>query len=117
MRVVVSDGAYSNSENHLRNKVFGTDGDKFNLKSAYAQCSNNQLTFNPRRSMSANGASINNGVLTIELSDMRVRDGESAIRNAVTARIKELFGVGSLRDVANYWLYCIPSAAFDGKPE
>ena len=114
VRVVVSDGEYSNNEDYLRNKVFGTKGDEFNLKSAYAQCSDNQLIFNPRKSMSANGASINNGVLTIELSDMRVRDGESAIRNAVTAKIKQLFGIGSLRDVANYWMYCIPSGAWSG---
>jgi hypothetical protein len=56
---------------------------------------------------------INNGVLTIELPGMRVSDGESSIRNAVTARIKELLDIGSLRDVANYWMYCIPSAAWN----
>ena len=111
VKVVVSDGAYSNSEDYLRNKVFGSNGDSFNLKSAYAQCSDNQLIFNPRKSMDA----IDNGVLTIELPDMRVSDGESAIRNAVTARIKQLLKIGSLRDVANYWMYCIPSGAWSGK--
>ena len=118
VRVVVSDGAYYQSEDHLRNKVFGTNGDEFNLKSAYAQCSANQLIFNPKENTSANdgSASINNGVLTIELPNMETKDGEGDIRDAVTARIKQLFG-NNLPSVADYWMYCIPSAAWNGKSE
>jgi hypothetical protein len=36
-------GSYSYSEDYLRNEVFGTSGDTFNLRSGYAQCSYNQL--------------------------------------------------------------------------
>ena len=116
VRVVVKDGAYYQSEDHLRDKVFGTNGDQFNLKSAYAQCSANQLIFNPKENTSGNnGASINNGVLTITLPNMETKDGEGAIRNEVTSEIQSLFG--NLPSVADYWMYCIPSAAWNGESE
>jgi hypothetical protein len=114
VKVVVSDGAYHQSENYLRDEVFGTNSDAFNLKSAYAQCSAGQLNFNPKENTSgADGASINNGVLTITLPSMKAADGDVAIREAVTDRIKELFG-NDMTKVADYWMYCLPPGALSG---
>ena len=114
VKVVVSDGAYHQSEDHLRNKVFGTNGDVFNLKSAYAQCSANQLDFYPKENTVGNGASINNGVVTIELSSEEVADGDATIRNAVTAKLQDVFD-NDLTSVADYWMYCLPPGALGGK--
>jgi hypothetical protein len=114
VRVVANGGQYSNSEDYLRNKVFGTNGDIFNLKTGYAQCSYNQLIMDPLPSRVGNGATITNGVVTITV-DNSVSDGEAAIRGAVTAKIKEQFGVSDITTIADYFLYCIPSAAWNGK--
>ncbi len=114
VRVVVSDGEYYQSEDHLRDKVFGTDGDLFNLKSAYAQCSANQLIFNPKEDTVGNGASINNGVVTVTLPSKKVADGHDAIRDAVTAELQDVFD-NDLTSVADYWMYCLPNGALNGK--
>ena len=112
VRVVANGGSYSKSEDHLRNKVFGTNGDSFNLKSGYAQCSNNQLRFNPypgRRD--GNGASIQDGVVTITV-DNDVSEGQGALVNAVMTRIQQVFG-SVPRNIATYWMLCMPSQAFE----
>lgn len=46
VRVIAKDGEYNFTENVLSDKIFGTFGDEFNLKSQTAACSYNQLTFN-----------------------------------------------------------------------
>jgi hypothetical protein len=87
---------YGYSEAVLSDEVFGTNGDVFNLKTGFEQCSHNQLTITPGGS--AKG--IVNGVTTISVAT-DVTQGDVEMRNAVTAAINAKFGVSSPTAIAN----------------
>jgi hypothetical protein len=88
--------AYGYSAATLSDEVFGTNGDSFNLKKGYEQCSHNQLTINPGGS----AYGIVNGVTTITVATA-VTQGDVEMRNAVTAAINSAFGVTSPTAIAN----------------
>ncbi len=108
VRVQATDAVYSHSEEDLRREVFGIGGtDTFNLASGYDQCSYGSLTFNPLASHSSNGVSIENGVVTISVDVAAGGEENSVVRNAVTNKIKEIFGFSSnndMKSVADYWM-------------
>ena len=49
----------------LSNKIFGTDGDVYNLKTGYSACSYDKLQFSP-----TTGTNIFNGVMTVDLGNV-----------------------------------------------
>jgi len=116
VKVVMNGGnEYSDSMSSLRDKVFGTDTDIHNLKSQYAACSYDQLIFDPtpNRDMSSTApndgsTNIENGVVTIRINRDVVAGEDGQVNNAVTTKIKELFGVSSPRQLADYVMYCHP---------
>jgi len=119
VRVVASDVNNSYSEDWLRSKVFGKNangsnsGDRFNLSSGYEQCSYGKLTFTPKETTTVQGVSINNGVVTINVNIPSGGNDHAIVRNAVTAKIDQIFG--RMTDVADYWMYCLPRGSlFDG---
>jgi hypothetical protein len=90
---------YGFSEAVLSDEVFGTNGDPFNLKKGYEQCSHGQLTINPGGA--AKG--IVNGVTTITVTT-QVTTGtptDAAMRDAVTEAIKAKFGVSHPTAIAD----------------
>jgi hypothetical protein len=120
VRVILTDGAYNYADQTgLSNDVFGNGVDAVNLKSQYAACSANQLTFNksPNRSMSSNPndgtTAINNGVVDIKV-DLAKSAGDNSVRNAVTTKINSVFGVTSPNQLANHVMYCLPSGTMGG---
>ena len=103
VRVKTTDAIYSSSEEVLRREVFGIGEDEFNLSSGYDQCSYGALTFTPLASHSSGGVSIENGVVTIEVNVQAIGNGHGSVRNAVTNKIKEIFG-SNMQSVADYWM-------------
>jgi len=120
VRVILNDGSYNfASQSGLSNDVFGNGVDPYNLKSHYASCSYNQLTFNKAsdRSMTSipndGTTAISSGVVDIKV-DLNVAAGDSNVRNAVTAKLISVFGVSSPDQLANHVMYCLPSGVMKG---
>eukprot|EP00985_Skeletonema_marinoi_P008997 scaffold4107_cov224-Skeletonema_marinoi.AAC.9 len=99
VRVVAANNAAYNKANEagLSDDVFGTNGDAFNLKTGYEQCSHGQLTINPGGS----DYGINNGVATITVDTAASSGNDEAMRNAVTAQINAQFGVSNPTEIAD----------------
>ena len=113
VRVKAADASYSHSEEDLRREVFGIEdsegkGDGFNLVSGYDQCSFGALTFTPVASESgAEGVSIEDGVVTIEVNVEASGESDGIVRDAVTNKIKDVFGFNDtypMTAVADYWM-------------
>eukprot|EP00984_Skeletonema_dohrnii_P001833 scaffold607_cov146-Skeletonema_dohrnii-CCMP3373.AAC.1 len=116
VRVQTTDAVYGFSEAVLRREVFGIRGDTgqddtLNLSSGYEQCSFGALTFTPLASETGNDGgdevSIVDGVVTISVDVASNGISDSIVRNAVTDKIKAVFG-SNMQAVADYWMYCLP---------
>ena len=99
----------SSTRAQISNAVFGTNGDPVNLKSQYAECSYNKLTFNPVSSL--NGINIANGVGEVTLSStVTTMDRYGAMNamlgaaNAKYGNLETLVDNGSL----DYVMLCVP---------
>ena len=119
--VMNGDKQYSGSMQFLREKVFGMGSDSHNLKSQYADCSYDQLTFNPTPSRTIpstdpedESTDIENGVVTIRINRNVVNGEDTDVNNAVTAKINTLFGVSNPRELADYVMYCHPDGTMGG---
>jgi len=104
-------GATSLSEGRFADSVFGNNadgdgGDAVNLKSQFAACSHGKLNFR-ETTYPGNGK----GVITIDV-DKTTADGDEAIRNAVTSKIFEIYGVNA-QYLADHVMYCLPEDAMD----
>lgn len=106
---------YGSSEEQLSDEVFGTAGDEVNLKSQFAACSYDQLTIEPtldRELMNDPNdqtTGIVDGVMSVEVDVEVSRDGWFGVmENSVTAKINEVFDVGSPNDLADHVMYCLP---------
>eukprot|EP00571_Detonula_confervacea_P016393 CAMPEP_0172302430 /NCGR_PEP_ID=MMETSP1058-20130122/4128_1 /TAXON_ID=83371 /ORGANISM="Detonula confervacea, Strain CCMP 353" /LENGTH=626 /DNA_ID=CAMNT_0013012899 /DNA_START=109 /DNA_END=1989 /DNA_ORIENTATION=+ len=118
VKVVGNDGTYSNTPAYLSNKVFGTGGDTVNLKSQYTACSHGKLNFDPmvNRDMNSNPqdgtTGIVDGVVTIKVNN-NVAESDAVFRNAVTAKIKAVFGTDAY-NLADHVMYCLPPNVMGG---
>lgn len=81
----------------LSDDVFGTNGDAFNLKTGYEQCSHGQLTINPGGS----AYGIVDGVTSITVDTAATLGNDGAMRNAVTDAINAQFGVENPTKIAD----------------
>jgi hypothetical protein len=122
VRIILNDGAYSHAtQTGLSNDVFGNGVDTINLKTQYAACSYNQLTFNKAadRSLSTTvtpnvgDTAISNGVVDIRVNHNKAA-GDGTVVNAVTAEINRVFGVTNPTQLANYVMYCLPTGVMIG---
>jgi hypothetical protein len=106
LRVQTIDASVTSSSTALSNSVFGGGGDQVNLKSQYAECSNNQLIFNP-----AEGSLITNGVAEITVTVAAAGTSPYTIENAVTTQAQSVLGN------LNQWdhiMYCLPPGTSGG---
>ena len=113
VRVIAANAEYGFPEADLSNYVFGTNGDTVNLKSQYAACSHGQLNFNPAADRGGGGPSISNGVVTITVTT-RTRQGDNRMRNAITDKLNQVFGVNSPDALADHVMYCLPPRTMNG---
>jgi hypothetical protein len=119
VKIVLSNGSYSNDEGYLECKVFGTTnglncGDTYHLKNAYNDCSYGKLSFNKataRSSGSTSVSSISNGVVTVTLPNT-TGQGDGVVRNAVTSALTDAFGTAT--GLADHLMYCLPSGTMSG---
>ena len=65
IRVQAPDSEPTATEAYVSDKVFGTSGDKVNLKTQYAACSMNQLLMNPANKTTTSNVLIENGVVSV----------------------------------------------------
>lgn len=114
VRVIAADDEYRFSEAHLSDKVFGTSGDPINLKSQYEACSygqlrldavsDRQMILDPNDGQTTN---IVDGVMTVKV-DVKVSQGDISLRNAITAKINQVYNVTSPKKIAQHVMYCLP---------
>ncbi|CAJ1946003.1 unnamed protein product [Cylindrotheca closterium] len=111
VRIIATDQQNTFDEATLRQEVFGTDNT--NLKTQFDKCSFGQLTFVATDDRSGQTVSIVGGVVTVTVDHSTV-EGDSVLRNAVTTKLKQEFGVSSPSDLADHVMYCMPSRAMVG---
>jgi len=109
IRVEARDGAYSDTEEHLSQRVFGTGSsdDDMNLVSQYKACSYNKLNF-----VKATHRLVSNGVKTIKLTES-ITQGREIVRNAITVKINQEFRVSSPSLLADHVIYCLPKGTWN----
>ena len=117
IKVDAADTETTNSADMISDKLFGTLGDKVNLKSQMSECSMNQLNLIPFNGTTPNGKVINNGVGNVNLPfDLKNKFDESydnKILNAIKKKYGNMQGhVDHLllvlpKDAANYVAYAI----------
>uniref|UniRef100_A0A7S2YG23 VWFA domain-containing protein n=1 Tax=Entomoneis paludosa TaxID=265537 RepID=A0A7S2YG23_9STRA len=95
------------TEDRLKDSLFGTDGDDRTLKSLYAGCSRGQLDMVPSDDRTGPVNPIAGGVTTLYIPKT-LSSGENVIRNTITARLKEEYGVSSPQELADHVMYCLP---------
>ncbi|KAL3929679.1 MAG: hypothetical protein SGBAC_012109 [Bacillariaceae sp.] len=111
VRVTATDQSNTFDEPTLRNEVFGAGNT--NLKTQFEKCSFGQLLFVPTSDRKGQTASIVGGVVTIAV-EHSTTEGDSVLRNAVTTKLKQEFGVSSPSELADHVMYCLPSRSMVG---
>jgi len=101
VRVTAADTENTFTAAHLSNKVFGTDGDTFNLVSGYKDCSNNKVRFAP-----ATGRNIENGVHNINVADTINGADRYAVVESIKSQLTEQFG--DLSSQFDKVMICVP---------
>jgi hypothetical protein len=106
--LAVRESRSSSSEVTISDEIFGTEGDEVNLKSQYAACSYNQLTFEAYVDTTLG---VNNGVLTVTIPEEPAGTSNGVIRNSmVNAATSKL---GKLTDKVDYVMLCVPPGTSD----
>ena len=88
LRTKTQYGAPTRTAEQISNDVFGTNGDKFNLRSQYQACSYGKLNFNPAKHESIKYP----GVKTVTADTGSF--GTSSVEDAAIAAAEEIFGGG-----------------------
>jgi hypothetical protein len=108
VRVTTSDGQVSKTASQIADAFFGVGGDSNNLKSRYADCSMDKLTFNP-----GTGHDFVDGVAEISVSaaavGANILDFQAKITDALIAK----YG-SSLRNTYNHVVYSVPKGTTMG---
>jgi hypothetical protein len=100
--VIAADATTGFTEAQISDEIFGTGTDVVNLRSQYAACSFNALTFAPK-----NGTGYNNGVTTVNITNIVNGTADATIRNAVTTALIAKHGASPPSGV-NYVMQCLP---------
>jgi hypothetical protein len=107
VKVQANNKGVSVSKSEISDSIFGTFGDQVNLRSQYNDCSHGKLDFAPAQNRNGLNIKIRNGVVTVPV-DVSTSQGNSMMVNQVTAEIRRQFGVSSLSDIADHFMYCLP---------
>jgi hypothetical protein len=117
VRVIANNRATTASESALARDVFD---DSVNVATQYKACSYGKLNFVKANNRAIRGAnkgrgetSIRNGVTTVRVN-MSTGKGDGAMVNAITAALKQNFGVSSPARLANHVMYCLPRGTMNG---
>ena len=111
VRVVAADKSSSYSEEGLSNKIFGTYGDKMTMSSQFEACSYGKLKFVPLEG-TYNGVEINNGVVTVTLSNSVAGSNRHVFEYYTLEALKEIFGPWD--STTNTWIADHVMIAFPG---
>mmetsp|Transcript_40273 Transcript_40273/g.60406 ORF Transcript_40273/g.60406 Transcript_40273/m.60406 type:complete len:604 (-) Transcript_40273:380-2191(-) len=114
----------SNTMAELADSVFGADSgfpranDPVNLRSQYKECSYEKLRFGvaanrARAATNYGGTDIFNGAVTVDVTSP-VGDGHVNMRNDISAKLNNMFGVSSPTELADYLMYCLPPGTMRG---
>ena len=105
IRIKAKDAATTATEAQLADDIFGASGDRWNLKTGYAQCSYGQLQFEP---LTTNAHIGRDGVYTVNLPNTIVRGkSREVICNAALAKATADLGKAP-HLLANHVMVCIP---------
>lgn len=107
VRVVAPDASTTASVEELSDAVFGTNGDRANLVTQFAACSNKQLTFT-----ASNVTHAINGVITVSIQQNVKGIVNHVVRNAITKALENT--LGSKPPYADHVMYCIPPGTTSG---
>jgi len=105
VRVIALDTSTTVDEDTLSDRVFGTFGDRHNLKSQYEACSHNQLSFVPFSGATLGGSNVSNGVAEVEISENLRGMYNVVASNKATEALKAKYG--SI-DQFDHVMYCLP---------
>ena len=101
-RVTTNDGPPAYSAASLADSFFGIDGNPNNMKSRYAACSMNKLTFNP-----GTGNDFDNGVHDLSISNTSAGTNVHDLVRSITKAVIAKFG-SSLERTYNHVVYVLP---------
>ncbi|KAI2498223.1 Gametolysin peptidase M11 [Fragilaria crotonensis] len=105
IRIIARDAQTTATEAQLADDIFGTNGDVWNLKTGFDQCSYGQLTFEPLTTHPKVGP---DGIYTVSIPNTSVRGvGDSKVVNAALAQVTTDLGV-SPNLLANHVMFCLP---------
>eukprot|EP00814_Leptocylindrus_danicus_P016466 CAMPEP_0116013620 /NCGR_PEP_ID=MMETSP0321-20121206/5828_1 /TAXON_ID=163516 /ORGANISM="Leptocylindrus danicus var. danicus, Strain B650" /LENGTH=672 /DNA_ID=CAMNT_0003483191 /DNA_START=45 /DNA_END=2060 /DNA_ORIENTATION=+ len=106
IRVIAPDASMSSSESDISDSWFGTSGDLVNLKSQYEACSYGQLRCEGASKTTSTGATVSNGVHTIEISSTVSGVADGTVRTAVVNEATT--ALGSLSGQFDHVILCLP---------
>jgi hypothetical protein len=117
IRVIANDKSTTAGESALASDVFD---DSVNVAKQYKACSHGKLDFVKaddraiRHNKKDHGETgISNGVTTVRVN-MSTGKGDWAMANAITAALKQNFGVSSPAKLADHVMYCLPPGTMNG---
>jgi hypothetical protein len=106
VRIIASDAATTSSATEISDNIFGTDGDRVNLKTRFADCSYGEITIEPFIGISASGVEISNGVVEVNVPNKATDNDRGTIRNAALSALKSL--VGEIYFQFDHIMLCLP---------
>jgi hypothetical protein len=105
IRIIANDARTTATEAELSDDIFGTNGDVWNLKTGFDQCSYGQLTFVPLTTHTKVGP---DGIYTVSIPDAAVKGiAVSKVVNAALAQVTTDLGV-SPNLLVNHVMFCVP---------
>ncbi|KAI2498224.1 Gametolysin peptidase M11 [Fragilaria crotonensis] len=105
IRIIARDAQTTATEAQLADDIFGANGDVWNLKSGFLQCSYGQLTFEP---LTTNAKVGPDGMYTVSIPNNAVKGiADSKVVNAALAQVTTDLGV-SPNLLANHVMFCVP---------
>jgi len=110
LRANAPDASTTSTTSQISDKIFGTDGDSYNLKSHYAACSYNELLFEPF-SGDMNGETIVAGVGEVTLASNIVGVDRNVVKQSMLDAADEKYGDLSTKianDELDYVMLCLP---------
>ena len=109
IKVDATDTETTSSASKISDKLFGTSGDKVNIKSQISGCSMNQLNFIPFNGTTPSGEVILNGVGNVDLPfDLKNKMNES-YENKIFRAVKKKYG--NLKGHVDHLLLVLPKNA------
>jgi len=110
IRATAPDASTTSTMSQISDKIFGTDGDSYNLKSHYAACSYNELLFEPF-SGNMNGETIVAGVGDVTLTSNIVGVDKNVVKQNMLDAADEKYGDLSTKitnSELDYVMLCLP---------